>query len=376
MFHLRCLPVLASGPLLGAVLALLAPLADAMEASVAYEVEAGFPEIPMRGPTEALGLIVWNHGSDGNVPSYTHPPPLAIKALAIHGWDVTKLDRNPKIEAGGWGVGGQKDVAALLSQIDTAQKVGYRRIIVAGQSYGGAIALEAAARTPVFGVIAMVPGTGQTMLSDGTPFMNHTSRIERDTYSQVERLQAQRALFVLPTDDEFLPGVDRSPRIREIMTARGIPFIVVDRQVHGHGGGYGREFLPFAGCNIWFMSPQARLRPGEFHCGRDELPEIVAAMGLPLTDATHIWAGYFNVSLQAVAVIERPSGDDSVFDLGFMPYDITSNDPPYVRRDLHGSWHEGRFTIGLGTDATITMHANTRTGTWTLVRSEMGAAPR
>jgi pimeloyl-ACP methyl ester carboxylesterase len=233
--------VSSSFPLLAVVLfsiasivSLLMPAAPA-RAMDAYATEPAYKDYPLLGPAKAKGLVIWNHGLFGTMTQYTYPPPFMFLAMAAHGWDVIKLDRNPTYETG-WTSAGQRHIARLIEEGEKARDQGYAHIVFAGQSYGGAIALEAARKFPVFGVVAMAPGTGQevhnAMVTD-----NWSSAIAEETYEAVGDLKTDRALFVLPVDDAFM-SVDRSPKVRALMQAKGTPFLLIDKQVHTHAGGY------------------------------------------------------------------------------------------------------------------------------------------
>jgi pimeloyl-ACP methyl ester carboxylesterase len=271
----------------------------------AYQVEPAYTEYPLRGPAQAKGLVIWNHGVNGTKTQYQYPPPYLINGLAARGWDVIKLERNPTYE-NNWSNAGLRHVDRLIEEATKARADGYRKIILAGQSYGGAIALKAADTFPVFAVIAMAPGTGTTARWFGaviTEADSHT--IEQHTYEQVTDLKAERALFVLPADDEFAPGIDRAPHVRELMAGKSIPFLVIDREVHGHGAGYSKDFFPYAGCALVLLDADTVPKPGEFRCFHDEVRQALTQLGVDPAAATKIWYGYGETSGQAVVLAEH-----------------------------------------------------------------------
>src|SRR5260221_8128360 len=81
-----------------------------------------------------------------------------MEGLAARGWDVIKLNRNPVWE-NSWSSAGQRHVARVAEEVAAARRRGYRRIVVAGQSYGGGLSLGAA-RAPrrAGGGVAPPPG--------------------------------------------------------------------------------------------------------------------------------------------------------------------------------------------------------------------------
>src|SRR5437763_6104879 len=123
---------------LAAALAALSCGAIPARALDAYWTEPAYPAYPAKGPGKALGLVIWNHGVDGQLPPYQGPPIPAIEGLAARGWDVIKLNRDPVWE-NSWSNAGKRHVARVAEEVAAARRHGYRRIVVAGQSYGGAI---------------------------------------------------------------------------------------------------------------------------------------------------------------------------------------------------------------------------------------------
>ncbi len=312
---LQPFPLLAA--LLLAMTSILALLLDAtpVRAMGAYAVEPAYKDYPLQGPAKAKGLVIWNHGLYGTMTQYTYPPPFMFMALAAHGWDVIKLDRNPTYE-NGWTGSGQRHVARLIEEAERARDQGYAHVVLAGQSYGGAIALEAARRFPAFAVVAMAPGSGQE-IRNGQITDTWSGAIAQETFEEARDLKAERAMFVLPTDDEYMRNVDRAPTVRSLLGAKGTPFVMVDSQVHGHGGGYSSAFIPFAACATWFLDPSVRPDRGEFHCARDEAQKVLGEIGLSTAGATRAWFGYSDDSGQEIAIIQKPGENGPIVDMGW-----------------------------------------------------------
>src|SRR5947208_43437 len=136
-----------------------APSAQALEQ---YWIAPAYETHPLKGPEAAVGYLIWNHGVNGSEPQYQYPPARLIEGFAARGWDVVKLNRNPTWETG-WSNAGKMHVRRNVEEVEAARAKGYKRVIVAGQSYGGAIALETGGRVDgLWGVIATAPGTGQS----------------------------------------------------------------------------------------------------------------------------------------------------------------------------------------------------------------------
>jgi pimeloyl-ACP methyl ester carboxylesterase len=321
----------------------------------AYQIEPAYQQFPLRGAADSKGIVIWNHGVNGTKTQYQYPPPLLISGLAARGWDVVQLERNPTYE-NTWTNAGLKHVDRLIEEAAKARKDGYPRIILAGQSYGGAIALQAADTVPVYAVIAMAPGTGTTARWFGAVITEADSpTIEKHTYEQVEGLKTQRAVFVLPSEDEFAPGIDRAPHVRELMDAKSVPYLLFDHEVRGHGAGYSRAFFPYAGCALWLLDPDTSPAPGRHRCFTDEIRTGLVALGVDATGATRAWFGYGNSSGQIVALIERaaPSGDTADFLWGA---DLSGKDRGGKKLGLPITRDGGAFSFAISDKARFIVH--------------------
>src|SRR5690606_5113174 len=96
------------------------------------------PYYPRRGPRAALGLVVWSHGVLAGSDNTQFPPHGYVNRLRDAGYDVYDFDRRwPEY---------RKDLATLQAAVGEARAQGYQRIILAGQSVGAWLSLEAAAR--------------------------------------------------------------------------------------------------------------------------------------------------------------------------------------------------------------------------------------
>jgi len=205
-------------------------------AFTAYWTVPGFADISDRGPEKAVGVIFWSHGVRGTAPQYQGQPPLLIRDLAQRGWDVVKINRNNLFEVD-WSGSGLKHVADLEARVGEAKRRGYRHVVVAGQSYGGAISLEVAKRRDdILAVMAFAPGHGsdaETGLSSRRLYENLIGL----TVEQIRNTKAQRLWISLPSGDTLMPDEGRSEKARAALIATGKPFFLVDEKapVRGHG---------------------------------------------------------------------------------------------------------------------------------------------
>ena len=104
------------------------------------------------GPEHAVGTVIWNHGRSINVEDSESATPPYLRVLRDSGWDVLRFNR-PR--------DGDTLTASthrLVELVGQAKHKGYRRIVLAGQSFGAFLALMAAdASDDVDAVVATSP---------------------------------------------------------------------------------------------------------------------------------------------------------------------------------------------------------------------------
>ncbi len=344
----RRYPALAA--LLGSVLCgIIAALpARAFDSSKDFEVALAFPQFPLRGASQTFGMVIWtNPCSDTDNPA----PPLAM-SLAAHGWDVVKLSCNPAFNKT-WFATIPKLVGIVADQARNAAQLGYRNVILGGVGAGGGLSLEAAAKVPVFGVIAMAPNIGQSVYF---PADKSAERI----ISDLGAANMRRSLLVMPPDDEALPGFNQAGAARPVMTGRGIPYLMVDSQVHGHFGGYSRQMLPYAACAAWFFAPQAQVRPGEFHCLHDEAMTVLQSLNMNPGGVAHLWMGYNDGTGQPVVIAEHPGG---TVDIG-MGSSIDGKGQARAVAGFPAVWAGNVLTISISPTETTSLQPNPTPPYW------------
>jgi pimeloyl-ACP methyl ester carboxylesterase len=101
------------------------------------------------GPRVAEGLVVWSHGYKLGADSSMSAPQGEVVNFAQQGYDLYRFDR---VVITDW----HRDAADLVEALRTVRKMGYRRVILAGQSAGAWVSLAALGRgAPVDGVISI-----------------------------------------------------------------------------------------------------------------------------------------------------------------------------------------------------------------------------
>ena len=293
--------------------------------STSYWVEDAYTQYPLLGPNFAQGLVIWNHSDPWNRIGPSVPPIRAMEGMAALGWDIVRLQRNSRI-LGGWDgeIGRIKE--QITEQIATAKAEGYKRVILAGQEVGGAIALDAARTIDgIYAVIAFAPNTGiewcgrqkhHNPCPPDQPLDYEENVILADTWNELSQLNPTRLFVLFPQDDEEVPHL-RGPTARDILSRRAdLPFVLVDETggVRTTFGADKPEFDPYASCMDLFVSPDLSPRAGEFHCGADEVPLALAQMGIR-QHGGDAWFGYDSRG-QAI-YLEFPVGNQSTVIYGW-----------------------------------------------------------
>ena len=268
-------------------------------------IEDGFAQFPALGPQFAKGLVIWNHPVAPNGQGVSVATVPAIGGMAALGWDVIRLQRNPRLPAA-WESRLAEVRESLIQQVAQARALGYQRIILAGQGFGGGLSLDAAKSVDgLYGVIAFAPNTGDGLAS-----------LDR-TWSQLREAKAQRVVVLFPANDAEVPQA-RGAVARDLLNARaGLPFLLVDEDsgVRGNPGANSMAFGVYATCMEYFLAPDANPHAGEFRCGADEVPVALARMGAkPHGEA---WFGYSNRGLETYVELPGVAGAPILYGWGY-----------------------------------------------------------
>lgn len=325
-----------------------------------FWTEWGFCDLGPHGPHAAQGIVIWNHGLSGTSAELKAPPALALRILHARGWDVVKIIRN---NLGETESSLARAAARTEEEIRLQRSRGYRRVVLAGQSFGGYVSLETAAdRRDVFAVVAMAPGV--------------TSRggVDRLDPSVTERLLAEskagRIAVVFPPADEVLNTSARGPGAGKVLVRRGQPYLLVDETasaISGHGGATGGRFaLRYGICLAEFLAADPA-PPGHFPCpvGREAdaardlllrgrwagVGPLPAAMALPEAHAsfTGLWFGLLGETVVVTGLVEPEAGMPQVI---YRAVAARASGGRYVARADGGRLHA---TLGRDPAPTITL---------------------
>ena len=270
-------------------------------------LERGYCDLPRHGPGRAQGVIIWNHGISGTLVQHTAPPALAMRMLQTRGWDVLAIKRH---NLGENAESYRRGEARTLEEVRAQRALGYRKVVVAGQSFGGRVALEIAGATgDVFAVVAFAPGM-ETVIGN--------TRDQAPTDRRLADAKVDRLVVVYPGNDTLFGNIDRGRTSRPILARRGKPYLLFDESagLSGHGGGGGANFaLRYGLCLARFLSA-THVPAGRFDCGaaddavnaaRELLPPRPSALASSdgeLFDGT--WYGLLGETLVSVSPVRAP----------------------------------------------------------------------
>jgi pimeloyl-ACP methyl ester carboxylesterase len=263
-----------------------------------YWVERAFCDLDMAGPERALGLVIWNHGISGTLESWKAAVPPVFRVAQSRGWDVIAIKRNNLAETM---PGGPLDrtVKRTLEEAAAQRSAGYKKIVLAGQSFGGYATLEAIDTSPTIdAAIAFSPG----IRTGGASGSLDPTIIERI----VARARVGRLALVFPKDDVLFGSIARGARAQPILAQRDFPWLMIDEtvtEITGHGGGTtGRFALRYGACLADFLSAPA-LPPGRFTCPfAIDVTRVVRELLLP----AHATAPSFTVAPTAIPAELQP----------------------------------------------------------------------
>jgi pimeloyl-ACP methyl ester carboxylesterase len=186
--------------------------------AAAFGLDPAFDQA-LLGPEHAVGAVIWNHGRSINVEDSESPTPPYLRVLRDSGWDVLRFNR-PR--------DGDTLTASthrLVELVNQAKQKGYRRIVLAGQSFGAFLALMAAdGSDDVDAVVATSPAAFGNFDEFYDSWRLNATRL----YPLLEKIKRARVMLFYFHGDDFDPG-GRGDRSRVILSARHTGFTVVDQ---------------------------------------------------------------------------------------------------------------------------------------------------
>lgn len=308
------LSVLAVGLLLAATPAL------------ALGLDPAYPAPPL-GPAHAKGVVVWSHGLSLHAEDSLAPTPPYLSVLHAGGWDVMRFDR-PRADDRL-----TPSSRRLVGYVERLKRDGYRRIVLAGQSFGGFLSLMAADKSgQVDAVIATAPAAFGQFDDDSDAWRLNATRL----YPLMQAIKRARVMVFYFHDDEFDPG-GRGDRSRAILARKGLGYAVIDQPFYltGHWaastglfvrrfGGCIRDFVDannlrhaFDCMPTWGSAPSAALKlpPELTDLARSEMKGSGSSV-IPVSTGSNaasqaipIWYGFYPNGRELLLAIESEQGD-------------------------------------------------------------------
>jgi pimeloyl-ACP methyl ester carboxylesterase len=281
------------------------------------------------GPDRAIGAVVWNHGRSINTEDSDSPSPPYLRVLRDAGWEVLRFNR-PR--DGDTLTASTRRLVELVGQL---KHKGYRRIVLAGQSFGAFLALMAAdASEDVDAVVATAPAAFGNFDEFYDSWRLNATRL----YPLLERVKRARVMLFYFHGDDFDPG-GRGEHSRAILSGRQVGFSVVDQPAFlaGHWASSTGLFLRrFGNCirdfidadkiegervcePAWGEAPSSEMRlPDELVHPRAALRAAAGAAGgsAPAGPASggisgrQSWYGFYPNGREVLLAIEEARGND------------------------------------------------------------------
>lgn len=201
-----------------------------------------------RGPAAAAGVYVWAHGYNPMRDPRGAQPQAHVRAFNNAGFDVVRFDREPNADsdrnrAAGW----------LESGLNELRRLGYRKVIVGGQSRGAWNSLQMLARPgladAVIAVSAAAHGSGGST--------NLTAQYDdlRQLVGEIPQSRA-RVVFVQFAADPFAGDLPGRKALIERLRPRLGGLLILDQPegLTGHFGGATPSFAQRYGpCLLRFV---------------------------------------------------------------------------------------------------------------------------
>jgi pimeloyl-ACP methyl ester carboxylesterase len=171
------------------------------------------------GPGHANGAVIWSHGRSSQTECARTATPDYIEAFGNAGWDTFRLNRPRSID------NLTDSGLALANAADALKQRGYRRIVLAGQSFGAFLSLIAAGRSEaVDAVIGTSPAAHGSAYSNPAGYELNATKL----YELLAAVRRARVALFFFEGDVFDPG-GRGLVADEILSTRGLAHLVIDR---------------------------------------------------------------------------------------------------------------------------------------------------
>lgn len=206
-----------------------------------------------KGPQSAAGLIVWSHGYFLGIDATSTAPQGQVANFTTAGYDLYRFDRQYINDWPG-------DATQLVAMVKQAKAMGYKRVVLAGQSAGAWVSMAATFRgAPVDGVISV------SAAHHGEVKTMRDISVARSEWQQIVKgiKPGPRIAVFFFKDDSYDVG-GRDEDAKAAFKASGVDSIVVGYPpgFTGHGAGNGSPFpRKYGACIHAFIETGAREAP-------------------------------------------------------------------------------------------------------------------
>jgi pimeloyl-ACP methyl ester carboxylesterase len=215
---------------------------------------------------------------------------------------------------------------ALTAQVHELKQRGYRKVVLAGQSFGAFLSLMVAdASDEVHAVVATAPAAFGSFSEFYDSWRANATRL----YPLLEKVRSARVMLFFFHGDDFDPG-GRGERSRSILAANSVPHMVIDQPAFltGHWaastglfvrrfGSCIRDFIEAdrvsddASCEVaWGQKPSNSLAlPANFSNSVSKRP-VTAQSGGAQSSLAGKWYGFYSNGREVMLAIENVRGED------------------------------------------------------------------
>jgi dienelactone hydrolase len=171
------------------------------------------------GPIDALGAVIWSHGRSTDAEDFEAPAPPFLAELRSGGWDTFRFNRRRADDTLA------NSSRALVQDVHRLKEQGYRRVVLAGQSFGAFLSLLGAdASDEVDAVIATAPAAYGSYADHYDTWRANATQL----YPLLAQVIRARVMLFYFHGDEFDPG-GRGERSRDILAQRHLDYVVIDQ---------------------------------------------------------------------------------------------------------------------------------------------------
>jgi pimeloyl-ACP methyl ester carboxylesterase len=221
-------------------------LFHAADARAQMWLDPAYPDRPALGPAKAAGAVIWSHGRSIDTEDSKAPSPPYMEVLRAGGWDTFRFNRLRVSDTL------SNSARGLVEEVHRLKAQGYHQVALAGQSFGGFLALMAAdASDEVDAVVVTAPAAYGSFSEFYDSWRNNATKL----YPLLDQVRHARVMVFYFHGDDFDPG-GRGERSRAILASRQLPHVVIDQpaQLTTHWAAATPQFAKlYGGCILGFL---------------------------------------------------------------------------------------------------------------------------